>query len=128
MQLRQRLADRHRVRAVDDDVDVEVFFLFEQPQQQLVEPPVQVPVDVAEVIAARVRAVVGELDAAADLTRAALGAQVPREHLARHHVEVLERLQEPIVEQRRAILGAIPSRRARGLERAEGSRNGGTHH
>ena len=111
VQLRQRRADRHRVRDVDQDVDVEVFFFLEQAQQQLVEAAVEVPVDVAEVVAARVRAVIGELDARADFARAALGAQVSREHLARHHVQVLERLQEPLVEQ----LARSSARFARGL-------------
>ena len=64
VELGQRRADRHRVRDVDQDVDVEILFLLEQAQQQLVEAAVEVPVDVAEVVAARVGAVIGELDAA----------------------------------------------------------------
>src|SRR5262249_2211779 len=80
-------------------VDRQVLFLLEQPQQQLVEAAVEVPVDVAHVVAERVVAVVGELDAGAGLARAPLGADAPGEQLLRHQVEVLELLQELVAEE-----------------------------
>ena len=86
---------------------MKVLFFFEEAEQQLVEAAVQVPVDVPKVVAARVGAVIGELDAGTDLASATLRAQVSREHLARHHVEVLERLQELFAEQAAAILGGV---------------------
>jgi hypothetical protein len=118
-----RRADRHRVRAVDQEVDVEVLLLLEQPQEQAVEPAVQVPVDVAEVVAAGVGAVVGELDARADLAGPTFGPQVPREDLARHHVEVLDGAQEALVEQLRAVGG--PAGAAGGDRRRRGGGGAG---
>ena len=77
---------------------MQILLLLEQAQQQLVEAAVDGPVEVAEVVAGGVVAVIGELDAGAGLARAALGAQVPDEDLLRDDVEVLELLQELLVE------------------------------
>ena len=71
----RRVAERHAAGAVEEEVDVQVFLLLESLQEQFVVSRVQVPVVVAEVVAGGVLAVVGELDAAAELHRAALRHQ-----------------------------------------------------
>ena len=63
---------------------MQVFFLLEPFQEQLVVPGVDVPVEVAEVIARGVLAVVGELNAAAELHGPALRQQLAAEDPSRH--------------------------------------------
>ncbi len=78
---------------------MQVFFLLEPLEQQLVVAGVDVPVEVAEVVAGGVLAVVGELDAAAELHRPPLGQERPAEDPPRDEREVFELLQEVGVEQ-----------------------------
>ena len=62
-------------------------------------PGEHVPVEVAEVVAGRVLAMVGELDAAAELHRPPLGQQLAAEDPPRDQREVLQLLQEVGVEE-----------------------------
>jgi hypothetical protein len=73
----------HAARCVEQEVDREVFVLEEEPQEELVEALVEMPVDRPEVIARGVGAHVGELDARAArfgtlLRVAARGGDLPR--------------------------------------------------
>ncbi len=99
-----RIAEGHAPRAVEQDVDVQVFLFLEPLEQELVVPGEDVPVEVAEVVARGVLAVVGELDAAAELHRPPLGQQLAPEHPARDQREVFELLQEIGVEKRHESL------------------------
>ncbi len=118
-QLRRR-AEAHRPGAVDEDVDREVLFFLEEPQEQSPVPLVDVPVEVAEVVARGVLAVVGELDAAAGLLRAALGAGATRVEAARDDREVFELSLELLVEELVVVAG-VGGRivRTRRLQKAE---------
>ncbi len=95
----RRLAERHAPRAVQQEVDVQVFLFLEPLQQQLVVAGVEVPVEVAEVVAGRVLAVVGELDAAAQLHRPPLGQERAAKHPPRDQRQVFELLQEVGIEE-----------------------------
>ena len=78
---------------------MQVFLFLEPLEQELVVPGEHVPVEVAEIVAGRVLAVVGELDAAAELHRPPLGQQLAAEDPPRHQREVFQLLQEVGVEQ-----------------------------
>ena len=78
---------------------MQVFLFLEPLQQQLVVPGEDVPVEVAEVVARGVLAVVGELDPAAELHRPPLGQELAPEDPPRDEREVFELLQEVGVEQ-----------------------------
>ena len=73
-------AVRHRRRRVDQQADRHVLFLDEELDEQLLEPGVDVPVELAQVVAGRVVAIVGELDglAALDAPPPALQAAADR--------------------------------------------------
>ncbi len=75
-------------------------FLFLKPlEQELAVPGEDVPVEVAEVVAGRVLAMVGELDPAAKLHRAALGQKLAAKDPPRDQREVFQLLQEIGVEE-----------------------------
>ncbi len=78
---------------------MEVFLLHEEPDEQAVEPGVQVPVEEAQVVADDVVAVVGELDALPLALAAPLALHAAQENLARHQLELFEPGQELRVEQ-----------------------------
>src|SRR5262245_10407755 len=63
-----------------------------------------VPVDEAEIIAGRVRPVIGKFDAHAFLAAAALGLHLAGEDLAGDNVEVFERVEEVVVKQGRVAV------------------------
>src|SRR5690606_37907706 len=107
------VAEPHRARAIDDEVDAEIFFLFVQAHEQAPEALVDVPVDVAEVVAGGVVAVVGELDAAALLLRAPLGPHAAGEHPPADDRQGLELALEIVAKQ----LGSLRARAER-LRRA----------
>ena len=94
---------------------MQVLLFLEQAQQQLVEAAVDGPVEVAQIVAGGVVAVVGELDAGAGLARAALGAHAPENTFLRDDVEVLELLQELLVELASGLLRCL--RQDRGDDR-----------
>src|SRR5690606_31919679 len=74
-------------------------FLFEEAQQQLLRPRVDLPVEIPEVVTGRVATVVGKLDTARNLAGLALGAQLPGEDLLRDDVEVFDLVEERFVEE-----------------------------
>src|SRR4030095_7905598 len=56
-------AESHRRGGIEEEVEAEILLVHEQLHVEPVEPAVDVPVDVAEIIAQPVGPVVGELDA-----------------------------------------------------------------
>ena len=99
-------SDEHRRRGVDQEVDIKVFFLFKEAEEELFDPPIDVPIDVAKIIAAGVLAVIGKLDAAADFAGFAVGAVRACEGLAGDDVEILELGEEALVEEGASVVGA----------------------
>ena len=87
---------------------MQVLFFLEHAQQQLVEAPVDGPVEVAQIVAGGVVAVVGELHARAGLARAPLGANAADEDLLRDDVEVFQLLEKLLVELHSAALRSPP--------------------
>ena len=94
----RRLAKGHAPRAVEQEVDVQVFFFLKPLEQQFVETGEEVPVEVAEVVAGRVFAVIGELDAGPHLHGPPLGHERAAKHALRDQREVFELFQEIGVE------------------------------
>src|SRR5438094_540186 len=76
----------HRLAAVDEEVDWQILFFLEQFQDQAVQPQIGFPVEVPEVIATDIRAIVRKLQAGAALLRAPLGAHSAAEEPLRHDV------------------------------------------
>ncbi len=97
------VAERHRRARVDDEVDGEVLFLLVEADEEALEALVDVPVEVAKIVARLVVAVVGELDAAPALLRAPLGAQAAREDPPADEREVVELPLELVVEELRRL-------------------------
>ena len=91
----------HRLARIDEEVDRQILLFVEQPQQQAAEPLVGLPVDLPEVVAGRVAAMVGELEAAAALGREPVGAALADEGALGDHVQVLQLLQEVVFESER---------------------------
>ena len=87
-------AEAHAVRAIEQDVDVQVLLFLEALEQQVAVAGVDVPVEIPEVVAGRVLAVVGELDPAAELHRPPLREERTAEHALRDQREVFETRQE----------------------------------
>ena len=80
---------------------VDVLLLDEQLHEQLLEPRVDVPVELAQVVAQGVVAVVGELDALAALHAPPPALEPAADRLLHQHAEALELPQEALVEDRR---------------------------
>src|SRR5262249_8285025 len=93
-----RRAQAHRRAGVEQHVDRQVLVLLVEAHEQPLHAAVEVPVDGAQIVAGRVVAGVGELDAAAHAAAAALGAQLAEERPLGHHVQHLELAQEALVE------------------------------
>src|SRR5204862_3748723 len=81
---------RHRGADVEDQVDRQVLLFFEQAQEQAADALVRLPVDVPEVVAVGILAVIGEFDAAPALGRAPVGAITPGELAPRDDPDVFE--------------------------------------
>ena len=94
--------ERHRGRGVDDQVQAEILFVDEELHVQAVEPGVDVPVDVAEVVAVPVGAVVGELHAVPASRAAPLALDAAAEGPARQQRQALELREELRREEARA--------------------------
>ena len=92
-------AEAHRRAGVDDEIDGEVLLFLEEAQEQSVEALVDVPIEIADVVARLVIAVIGELDAAAALLGAPFGAHAPTENPPAHDGEVVELSLKLVVEQ-----------------------------
>ena len=89
---------RHRPADVEHQVDGKVAFFVEEPQQQAAEPFIRLPVDVPEVVAGRIRTMIGELEPPPAMLREPIRTVVPGEGALRDHVQVLELLEELVVE------------------------------
>ena len=57
-----RLAEGHGLAGIEEDADRQLALLFVEFKEQLLQPAIEIPVQVAEIIAVDVSAVVGELD------------------------------------------------------------------
>ena len=79
----------------------------EQLQKQAVEPAEDVPVDVAEVVALDVVAIVGELGARAPATGTLLALRAADEEPPHHQLEVLKLRDQSGVEERLAFLHVV---------------------
>ena len=93
------VAERHRARRVEHEVDREVLFFLEEAHEELVELLVDVPVEATEVVTGLVLAVVGELDTGAGLFGAAFGAHPPRHAAPADEGEHLQFALELVVEE-----------------------------
>ena len=100
-----RLAVVHAAARVDEDVDGDVLLLDEELHEEALEPRVGVPVELAQVVAGGVVAVVGELDALAAPHAAPLALHPPGGEAPRGQLELLEPAQEGLVEERCALGG-----------------------
>src|SRR5262249_6799374 len=80
----------HRRRRVDDQVQAEIFLVDEELDVQAIEPAVDVPVDVAKIVADPVRAIVAELDAVPAPEASALALDPPAKDPAREQRQALE--------------------------------------
>jgi hypothetical protein len=112
-----RPAGRHRGRDVDEDRDRHVLLFDEELDEELLEPRVHVPVELAEVVPERVIAVVGELDALAALDAAPPALQAAPDRRAQQQQEALELTQEALVEDRRVEVVREERRTSSGLRR-----------
>ena len=95
----RRVAFGHGAAGVDQQIDIHLLFGGEDFHQQAIEPPVNVPIDVAQIVAVLVAPVVGKFQAKAFARRRmlALGAG-PAEPLG-DQVEPFELAQEIAVEE-----------------------------
>src|SRR5262249_37734322 len=91
-------AESHRCGAVDDDVDRQVLLFLVEAHEEAPEPLVYVPVEITEVVAGHVVAVIGELDARSALLGPALRAHATREDATTDDREVVELALEVVVE------------------------------
>jgi hypothetical protein len=97
----------HRRRAVEQEVDRQILLFLVQAHEQATEAVIHVPVDGTDVVAGHVVTVIGELDTAALLLAAALGAGAPAEHPAAHEREHLELALELVVEELHRVRGRL---------------------
>ena len=98
------MARGHRRRRVDEKRDRHVLFLDEQLDEQLLEAGVDVPVELAEVVAERVVAVVGELHRLAALHAPSAALEAAADRRSHQQQQALELAQERLVEDRRVDL------------------------
>ena len=90
----------HRRGAINQQVNVQIFFLLEQAQQQPIHSPVDRPVEVAQIVARRVVPMVRKLDARALTARPSLRTTFAGEHLLGDDVQVLKLLEKLLIEAR----------------------------
>ena len=79
-----RLADGHALGAIEQQIDVQVFFFLEALDQQFIVAGVDIPIEVAEVFGGGVFAVFGKLNAAAKDRAASLGQKGTPEDPSHH--------------------------------------------
>ena len=111
-------AEIHGRRGVDDQMKAQILLVDEELDVQPIEATVDVPVDVAEVVADAVRAIVAELDAVPPAQAPPLAFHAPAKDAAREQREALElrqklRREERLARRRHASLCLI-ARRAPG--------------
>ncbi len=80
---------------------MEVFLFLEKFEEQFVRPAVDVPIDRAQIVARGVVAIIGELQAGAELVRAAFGAALAGVGPAREQVQAFELGEEDGVKEHR---------------------------
>src|SRR5688500_17410763 len=80
-------------------MDCEVFFLFKQLYEGLFEAGVDIPVKLAQIVAARIIAIVGELNRGAALDRAALAFHHARTNLMGYQGKLLQLAERGFVKQ-----------------------------
>src|SRR5882672_26838 len=102
----RRIAVRHRQAAVDEDGKPQVLLDVEELEEEAVESAVDVPVDVAQVVALRIVAVVGEFRARAAPFRPLLALGAPGKKPAHDQLEMVELRDQRSVEER-AFLHAV---------------------
>ena len=90
----RRAPEVHRARGVDEEMQAEILLVDEELDVQAVEAAEHVPVDVAQVVADAVRAVVAELDAVPLARAAALATAPPAKGPAGGQGETLELREE----------------------------------
>src|SRR5215831_4604417 len=89
-----RLAESHGAGTVEEEVEVQVLLVHEELQVEAIEAAIDVPVDVAEVVARAVRAIIGELHAHALVRALALAPGPSAEGAPREKGQALELSQE----------------------------------
>jgi hypothetical protein len=97
-------AARHRGRTVEEERDRDVLLLDEQLHEQLLEPREHVPVELAQVVAQGVVAVIRELHALAALDTPPAALQSAPDRRAEEEQQALELAQERLVEDGRVDL------------------------
>jgi len=97
-----RLAEAHRGRRVHQQVQAEVFLVHEQLDVEPLESTVDIPVDVAQVVAVAVGTVIGELHAVAATRTAPLALDAAAERAPRQQGQAFQLSKELRGEQARA--------------------------
>ena len=115
---------RHRGRRVDEQADRDVLLLDEELHEQLLEPGVDVPVELAKVVARRVVAVVGELHGLAALDASPSALQAATDGRSHEQEQALELAQERLVEDGRVHLAGQEDLPRAGRGRRAGVRGG----
>ncbi len=99
-----RVPGRHRRRGIDEQRDRDVLFLDEELHEQPLETGVDVPVELAQVVAEGVVAIVREFDRLAALDAATPALEPATHRRAHQQQQALELAQEGLVEDRRVDL------------------------
>ena len=120
-----RPAGGHRRRRVDEERDRDVLLLDEQLDEQPLEPRVDVPVELAQVVAEGVVAVVGELDRLAALDAPPSALEPAADRRAHQQQQSLELAQERLVEDRRVDLAGQEDLPRAGRRHVGGRRRAG---
>jgi len=89
-----RFAEAHRLAGVEEDAHRQFALLFVEFEEQPFQPPVEIPVQVAEIVAVGVVAVIGELDRLAARAAAPFAAGGTFGPPRREQLELLEAAQE----------------------------------
>jgi hypothetical protein len=84
------IAKRHAGAGVDEGIEVKVFLLEKELDDQLVEPGVEIPVEGSQVVAGDVVAIVGEFDTLTLPLAPPLPLHPATKDLAGHQLEPLE--------------------------------------
>ena len=84
----------HTARTVEQQPDVQVLFFLKPSDQQVTVPGIDVPVEIPEVFAGAVFAMVGEFDTGPCLASSALSQQLSAKYPFRHDRKVFEACQE----------------------------------
>jgi hypothetical protein len=110
------MARGHRRRGIDEECDRDVFLFDEQLHEQLLEPRVHIPVELAQVVAQRVFAVIGELDRLASFHAPPAALEAATHGRAHQQQQTLELAEERLVEDGRIDLGREEDRARAGRD------------